>query len=337
MNKAIFLDRDNTIIDDPGYINDPGQVKLLPGAVETLSQLRSMGYMLVIISNQSGVARGIVTEEVLGLIHQRLKELLGKENVFLDGIYYCPFHPDGVVPEYTKQSDCRKPAPGMILRAASQLGIELNQSWMVGDSYRDVAAGKSSGCKTILINCPARPAIKSAGDPEPDRQAVNIKEAGNIIAMYDRMEKPAANIKIIQVEPEPQEEIIAPKPVIEEKPSIEKQVEEKKTVQEKPAKKAETKKQTTSAEGIGNDHSHHLLSEILSHLKKSSRQELYNEFATLKLCAVILQVLVLVPLFWSFCYLLNAERTMEDVQTAIGYAVVIELMAIWFIMLDSKK
>ena len=91
-NAAIFLDRDDTIIEDPGYINDPEQVKLLPGVTDALSQLKKMGYKLVVVTNQSAVARGMVSEEVLEEIHERLRKLLGRKRVYLDGIYYCPYH-----------------------------------------------------------------------------------------------------------------------------------------------------------------------------------------------------------------------------------------------------
>jgi len=149
-NKAVFLDRDNTLIEDPGYINHPDQVKLLEGVAEALIELKAMGYKLIVVSNQSAVARGIVTEKVLAQIHDRLKQLLAERGAYLDRIYYCPYHPDGVVPKYRKESDWRKPNPGMLLTAADQMDIDLNQSWMIGNSSRDIEAGLRAGCKTIL-------------------------------------------------------------------------------------------------------------------------------------------------------------------------------------------
>jgi len=143
--KAVFLDRDDTIIKDSGYINDPEDVNLLPGAARGLLQLRSMGYKLVLVSNQSGVARGIVTEKALGDIHERLEELLAKEGAYLDGIYYCPYHPEGSVAKYRRESELRKPNPGMLLRAAEQFDIELGASWAIGDSQRDIEAGLRAG------------------------------------------------------------------------------------------------------------------------------------------------------------------------------------------------
>ncbi len=151
-NKAILFDRDDTLIADPGYINHPDQVTLLDGVAKALIDLKSLRYKLVIVSNQSAVARGIVTEKVLDEIHDRLKQLLAEKGAYIDQIYYCPYHPDGVIAKYRKESELRKPNPGMLLTAAKEMNIDLSQSWMIGDSSRDVEAGLSAGCKTILIN-----------------------------------------------------------------------------------------------------------------------------------------------------------------------------------------
>ena len=182
--KAVFFDRDNTLIEDPGYINHPHQVKLLPGAAGALVKLKQLGYKLIVVSNQSAVARGIVTENVLAEIHDRLKQLFAAEGAYLDQIYYCPYHPDGSVEKYRKQSDLRKPNPGMLLLAAEEMDLDLSASWMVGDSFDDVIAGRQAGCKTILIKPLIGPTFPEAGRPRPDYQAVNIKEAANIIKRY---------------------------------------------------------------------------------------------------------------------------------------------------------
>lgn len=187
-DKAIFLDRDGTLIEDPGYLSHPEQVNLLDGAAEALVELRSMGYKLIIVSNQSGIARGIVSEEDLEEIHDRLRQLLAEKGAFLDQIYYCPYHPDGVVSKYRKESDWRKPNPGMLLAAADEMGIDLSQSWSIGDSSRDVEAGLRAGCKTILISRYTRnkSAYVEPDNPKPDYKSVNMKEAVNIIKQYHR-------------------------------------------------------------------------------------------------------------------------------------------------------
>ncbi len=185
-NKAIFVDRDDTLIEDPGYINNPDQVKLLPGVPRALIELKAMGYRLVVVTNQSAVARGIVTEKTLRNIHDRLEQLLAENNAFLDAIYYCPYHPDGVVAKYRKESDCRKPNPGMLLTAADELNIDLSQSWMIGNGAHDVEAGLRAGCKTILIDPPSRQHQSRPGDPTPHYRAVNVTEAVNVIKKYHR-------------------------------------------------------------------------------------------------------------------------------------------------------
>ncbi len=173
-NKAIFLDRDDTLIEDTGYISSPEQVKLLTGVARALIELKALEYKLVIVTNQSAVARGIVTEKVLGDIHKRLEQLLAEKNAFLDGIYYCPYHPKGVVKKYRQENDCRKPNPGMLLRAAEEMDIDLDESWCVGNSISDVEAGLRAGCKTILIDLPSHQQQLKPGGPRPDYKAVNI-------------------------------------------------------------------------------------------------------------------------------------------------------------------
>jgi D-glycero-D-manno-heptose 1,7-bisphosphate phosphatase len=216
-NKAIFLDRDDTIIEDPGYINSPDQVKLLPFASSAVADFRKMGYKLVVISNQSGVARGIITEQALSQIHEKLKQLLGEQNAYLDRIYYCPYHPDGIIQKYRKDSDWRKPKPGMLLAAAKEMNLNLSDSWMVGNTYQDVAAGKAAGCRTILIKQYLKMPVKKQGDPDANFEAVNLREAVNIIKR-GTMPKPvvaAANVPVaVAVPPAPPAAAIPPVPTV---------------------------------------------------------------------------------------------------------------------------
>lgn len=180
-NKAVFLDRDNTLIDDPGYINSPDQVKLLEGVPEALTEMRNLGYKLVVITNQSAVARGIVTEEVLATIHTRLEELLSEQGTHLDRIYYCPYHVDGVIAKYRKESDWRKPNPGMILKASQEMDLDISQSWCIGDRQSDIEAGYHAGCRTILIDLMSPVGRLRPEQIHPDHFAVNIREASNIV------------------------------------------------------------------------------------------------------------------------------------------------------------
>jgi len=150
---AVFLDRDDTLIhcDDvtpDGDLGDPGLVQPITGAVDACRDLKDAGWLLVVVTNQGGVARGHYGTDAVEAVNARVNELFG--GVF-DAFRYCPYHPDGDVPEYTREHPWRKPAPGMLLDAASELGIDLRASWMVGDRPRDCAAGRAAGCRTILI------------------------------------------------------------------------------------------------------------------------------------------------------------------------------------------
>lgn len=153
-SKAVFLDRDGTIIEDRGYIRDPDDVALLPGAGEAIRKLADAGNLIVVVSNQSGVARGLFDEAALDRVHRRMEELLREQGAPLHGVYYCPYldGPEAVVEAYRQKSDLRKPGAGMLRLAAQEMGIDLGNSWMVGNSPADVQAGASAGCQTVLIH-----------------------------------------------------------------------------------------------------------------------------------------------------------------------------------------
>ncbi len=152
-NRAAFLDRDGTIIEDPGYLNDPAQLKLLDGAAGAIARLRREGFYVIVATNQSAIARGMLTEAGLAEIHARLSEMLAAEDpdAVLDGIYVCPYHPQATVSEYRQESYLRKPRPGMLFKAAREFQLDLGSCWMVGDRERDVQAGKTAGCRAILL------------------------------------------------------------------------------------------------------------------------------------------------------------------------------------------
>ncbi len=150
--RAIFLDKDGTLIENLPYNVDPAAIRLMPGAAEGLRMLIAAGYRVIIVSNQSGVARGYFREEALRGVEARLRDLLAVYDVPLAGFYFCPHHPVGIIAEYAVQCTCRKPEPGLIFRAACEHSIDLSQSWLVGDILNDVEAGRRAGCKTILID-----------------------------------------------------------------------------------------------------------------------------------------------------------------------------------------
>ena len=146
-NQAVFLDRDGVVNLEKGYISSPEQLELYPFTREAITKLKEANWKIYIISNQAGVARGIMTEEDLALIHRRLLELIP-----IDNIYYCPHHPDGKAGlPYSIHCDCRKPEAGMILRAARENHIDLSRSYLVGDRASDILAGKKVGLTTVLV------------------------------------------------------------------------------------------------------------------------------------------------------------------------------------------
>ena len=154
--KAVFLDRDGTVNEYKGFISVPEQLELIPGAAQAINIFHRLGYLAIIITNQPVVARGDCSEEELKIIHHRLQYLLAKEGAYVDDIFYCPHHPDsgfeGENKVYKCACDCRKPKPGMILKAASKWNIDLSRSFMAGDSKRDVQTAINAGCRPVLIS-----------------------------------------------------------------------------------------------------------------------------------------------------------------------------------------
>lgn len=154
--KAIFLDRDGTVNKYVGFLRNKEEFELLPSVVDAVKKINSSGYLCIIVTNQPVVARGEVSMEELDEIHKKLETELGKEGAFVDGLYYCPHHPhkgfEGEITELKIECDCRKPKPGMLLKASEDYNIDLSQSWMIGDSETDIIAGNRAGCKTILLS-----------------------------------------------------------------------------------------------------------------------------------------------------------------------------------------
>ncbi len=148
---AVFLDRDGTVNVEVHYLSQPEQIELLPTVSETISMLNSRGILVVIVTNQAGVARGYFPEHRLITIHDHLRRILGEKNACIDGVYYCPHHPSAGLGEYRKVCDCRKPMPGMLTRAASELAIDLTRSLLIGDRESDLQAGANAGCQTALV------------------------------------------------------------------------------------------------------------------------------------------------------------------------------------------
>ena len=165
-HKAVFVDRDGTLIVNRHYGSDPDAIELLDGVAGGLRALREAGYKLILVSNQSGVARGYFDEAAIGRMHDKLQRMLDADGAALDGLEYCPHHPEGDVAPYATECACRKPAPGMLRRAARKHGLNLSASWMVGDIAADVEAGKRAGARTVLVG------------PEPSVLPPDFRAAG---------------------------------------------------------------------------------------------------------------------------------------------------------------
>lgn len=153
--KAIFLDRDGTINKYVGFLRSIDEFELLDGVTDAIKAINSSGYLCIIVTNQPVIARGEVTVAELDEIHKKMETLLGNEGAYIDALYYCPHHPhkgyEGEIPELKFDCECRKPKPGMLIQAANDLNIDLENSWMIGDGENDILAGKNAGCKTVII------------------------------------------------------------------------------------------------------------------------------------------------------------------------------------------
>lgn len=176
--KAVFFDKDGTLIKDVPYNVNPDLIELKTGAAEAVQKLKKAGWKVFVVSNQSGVARGFFDSGDLRAVWQKLNELCGIE---FDGFYFCPHYETGSVPQFSVACDCRKPKAGLLLQAAREHKLDLKKSWMIGDHAKDIEAGQRAGCQTILIG-------------ETDENfvqpiyfiAANLKEAANLILERSR-------------------------------------------------------------------------------------------------------------------------------------------------------
>ena len=169
LRPAVFLDRDGTIIEHVHHLTDPADVKLIPGAAEAIKLLRQAGYACVVVTNQSVIGRGMVTEEGVERVHAEMRRQLAEHGAQLDAIYHCPIVPTTDDPTVVEHPD-RKPGPGMLLRAGEHLDLDLSRSWMIGDALTDIHAGRNAGCcGTILVR------TGSCGNAAPDDPSVDLK------------------------------------------------------------------------------------------------------------------------------------------------------------------
>ncbi len=304
--RCVFLDRDNTIMEDPGYLTDVGAVRLLPGADLALQSLSQVGYKLIMVTNQSAVARGLLSEESLERIHGELRRQLHDRGVHLDAVYYCPFHTEGTIEEFARESNDRKPNPGMLLRAAGEHNIDLVNSWMVGDSPRDVEAGQRAGCKTIRVRS------KAGDDQDEDTQADftvrNLVDAARIIANENAEGAVSATGE-------------SATPAGGAGPA------------DRPATAPE---QMTDTQ---------VLREMLRHLRAISLSGGESEFSTTGLVAAVFQILAILALAWGTVYIPAAtgdqiaEANLAGVVVTICMlaAIALQLVALTFFTISRRR
>lgn len=183
MNKAVFIDKDGTLIKDVPYNVDPSLITLEKGVEEGLMLLAKEDFLLVVISNQSGVAFGYFEETALQKVSDKIDQLISNTTATITRYYYCPHHKEGVIKDYAIDCDCRKPKTGLILQASKELEIDLQQSWMIGDILNDVEAGNSAGCRTILIDNGGETEWIMNEKRTPSFTVSNFKEAADIIIL----------------------------------------------------------------------------------------------------------------------------------------------------------
>jgi D-glycero-D-manno-heptose 1,7-bisphosphate phosphatase len=183
MHKAIFLDKDGTLVENVPYNVDLQKLKFCEGAYEALKRFSESGFKLFIVSNQSGVAKGHFKEDALLLLEKGIRRLFSHHNISLDGFYYCPHYEAGIIREYAVTCPCRKPKPGMLLRAAEEHHLNLKESWMVGDILNDVEAGNRAGCRSILIENGNETEWKNGAFRKPYATVSNLIEAAEVILM----------------------------------------------------------------------------------------------------------------------------------------------------------
>jgi len=340
--KAVFLDRDNTVMEDPGYISDPKVVKLLPGVELALKSLSQCGYKLVVVTNQSGIARGLLTEQTLEMIHAELRRQLSQRGAHLDAIYYCPFHPEGTIEEYARESDLRKPQPGMLQLAAKELDLDLSQSWMVGDSARDIEAGQRAGCKTIRVRSRAdhhaTPGLENDEDVQADYTVRNLVDAARVILRAPRQAAPAtaagrtapASAQVGQgaapsARPTalPLAGGLPPAAAGEAAPEAE-------------AVAADVPGDTASAQPPPEElDQHQIRAEILRHVRQIARQEQTEEFSFVKLLAGIVQVFAILGLGMVAVKMLGENNPEASLWAQI--TIVLQLMSLTLFFAVKRK
>ena len=195
MKRAVLLDRDGTLIEEAGYLDRLERLVFFPYSVDAVRLLNQAGFVVVVVTNQSGVARGIVEETFVREAHEHITARLAGGGARVDGYYYCPHHPEAVRPEYRRTCDCRKPAPGLLHRAAKDLDIDLTRSFAVGDRWQDVEAGAAVGARGVVVRTGYGRITETSPRPGVAPAAVvdNLIEAVTWILRHSRGLHPCCN------------------------------------------------------------------------------------------------------------------------------------------------
>jgi D-glycero-D-manno-heptose 1,7-bisphosphate phosphatase len=339
---AVFFDRDNTLIVNDGYLGDPRGVTLAPGAADAVARARALGYAVVVFSNQSGVARGMFAEEAVHAVNHRLDEMLQDDNphAVIDRHEFCPFHPEATVERYRQDSELRKPRPGMIHQAARQLALDLDRSWVVGDAPRDCDAGKSAGCRTILVKnglLPESPAVNVEGDTKPDFEVESLAEAMEVIARHQDVNAPAAppeaplgKLKVAGEEA-PVESVGSFTPIQPDVPR-----EEPTAEAVSPAERSSHSSPTVSEPQPeirkGRSKSEILLGQILDELKRRHEHP-QEDFSLAKVLAMVVQVLAIGTMLFALI-----KRDRSDVAvTAILVATYLQALTVTLLIMGKQS
>jgi len=366
---AVFFDRDNTVIVNDGYLGDPSKVVLVEGAAEAISRVRSLGYAVVVFSNQSGVARGMFSEEDVHRVNARLDEVLADAHphAVIDRHEFCPFHPEGTVSEYAVESDLRKPKPGMILQAAEKLALDLSRSWVVGDAPRDIEAGKAAGCRTIWYKDTRLPQSMAARElmlTVPDAVVSSLKEATDVIAR-EALVRQASPPEVISSTPAaPPSSAPAPRPAEETSEEQEREREPERgtaspasstgprsvasakplmqiLAQKRAAAAAANETAAPNAPGssqatppVVNTARLEELAEQILQAMETRREEHQGDFSISKLLAGIMQIVALATLLVAFLMFRNSEQTMIQ---ALLVAVFLQVFTVALLIMGRQK
>lgn len=297
---AIFFDRDNTLIVSDDYLGDPEKVVLMDGAATAVARARAMGFATIVISNQSGVARGRFGTDAVDAVNKRMDQMLLTANraAVIDRHEYCPHHPEGPVEEFKQVCECRKPKPGMILDAAEKMALDVTRSWVIGDAPRDIQAGRAAGCRTILLQTPGVPQSPAAAEKlttPPDYMATSLSAAMDFIQQHAEArpstETPATAVATPRIP-------VHSAPVTTETPS----------------------------------RLEHLAEMILLELRKRSEHTDYTDFSVSKLLAGIIQVLTLALLFISYL-----NRNDASFNPLMLTAIFLQIFTISLLVMGKQK